>query len=284
MQTRSSPNLQTLHRLARQVNIEGYDKMPKELLYKKLQEQFNVDRLLRAENRSNKISVLNKNKKRKFEKEKEDDDKCSSSKSKRSSEEVPTMSAPLNKLDPIMLTPIGKKNLFYFTRPNGTKVRFNVDSLVDYLLVSGDFTDPETRLPFSDSDLKEIDRIAKISGSNKSSVFDAKHNTTLYNDSKFRRDALLGLERCAGEVVTDILELIENTHPDDAQMELAMREFPQFLDYFRQIREADPAYASKCISHWKSFLMGPPNKPNNDEFGLIALVCHFLRTCDLGHM
>ena len=128
------------------------------MLYKKLQEQFNVDRLLRAESRSNKLSVLNKSKKRKYEKERNDPD-SSSSKTKSSSEPIPIIKAPLNKLDPIMLTPIGKKNLFYFTRPNGTKVRFNIDTLVEYLLVSGDFTDPETRLPFSDEDLKEIDRI-----------------------------------------------------------------------------------------------------------------------------
>ena len=37
--------------------------------------------------------------------------------------------------------------------------RFNIESLVDYLLATGDFSDPETRLSFSDSDLKEIDSI-----------------------------------------------------------------------------------------------------------------------------
>jgi hypothetical protein len=31
------------------------------------------------------------------------------------------------------------------------------------------------------------------------------------------------LERCAGEVVTDILEIVESYDPDDAQMQLVMR-------------------------------------------------------------
>jgi hypothetical protein len=31
------------------------------------------------------------------------------------------------------------------------------------------------------------------------------------------------LERCAGEVVTDILEIVETYEPDDAQMQLVMR-------------------------------------------------------------
>lgn len=65
----------------------------------------------------------------------------------------------LNRLDPIMLAPIGKKKTFKFSRPNGTIVQFNVETLVDYLLTSGDFHDPETRLPFSDDNLREIDTI-----------------------------------------------------------------------------------------------------------------------------
>jgi hypothetical protein len=34
---------------------------------------------------------------------------------------------------------------------------------------------------------------------------------------------LLGLERCAGEVVTDMLTIIETCDPDEAQMRLVMR-------------------------------------------------------------
>lgn len=67
--------------------------------------------------------------------------------------------AKLNKFDPIMFIPIGKKKTFKFVRPNGSVVQFNVDTLVDYLLISGDFMDPETRLPFSEEDLAEIDKI-----------------------------------------------------------------------------------------------------------------------------
>jgi hypothetical protein len=32
---------------------------------------------------------------------------------------------------------------------------------VDFILASGDFSDPETRLPFSDKDLAEIDEIVR---------------------------------------------------------------------------------------------------------------------------
>ena len=50
-----------------------------------------------------------------------------------------------------------------------------------------------------------------------------RNHTELFADMKFRRDALQGLERCAGEVVTDILNIIETCDPDEAQMRLIMK-------------------------------------------------------------
>lgn len=32
-----------------------------------------------------------------------------------------------------------------------------------------------------------------------------------------------GLERCAGEVIADMLDIVENYDPDEAQMQLVMR-------------------------------------------------------------
>ncbi len=108
----------------------------------------------------------------------------------------------------------------------------------------------------------------------------------------------LGLERCAGEVITDILNIIETCDPDEAQMRLIMRglspihsilivlifnmlystfspsELPTFADYFRQLRDADPTFARHSMTHWTQFLEGPPNHPNEDTYGLIEV-----RTC-----
>lgn len=98
----------------------------------------------------------------------------------------------INKIDPIMLEPV-KKNAFFFIRPNGTVVAFNIDSLVDYLLFTGEFNDPETRIPFSDKDLMKIDTLAESFGLKRKSVYQAKLNAAqLYADLHFRRDALLG--------------------------------------------------------------------------------------------
>lgn len=49
-----------------------------------------------------------------------------------------------------------------------------------------------------------------------------KNNIQLYADKKFKRDALQGLERCAGEVVSEMLALVEDSDPEEAQMKLLM--------------------------------------------------------------
>jgi cellobiose phosphorylase len=46
---------------------------------------------------------------------------------------------------------------FEFTRTNGSVVVYNVETLVQYILATGDFSEPETRIPFSDEDLRRID-------------------------------------------------------------------------------------------------------------------------------
>ena len=60
------------------------------------------------------------------------------------------------------------------------------------MLTTGDFSDPETRIPFSDSDLKTIDMLVKSTGGVKNSIFEAKKQPNMFADMKFRRDALLG--------------------------------------------------------------------------------------------
>jgi hypothetical protein len=244
------------------MGVSNVDRLPKSILFNRLKTDYNFERLLRAEYR-------NATTKRKREE-----------KSSPSATESKKKAVKLNTLDPIMLTVIPRNaKTFKFSRPNGTVVQFNVATLIDYLLATGDFTDPETRIPFSEKDLQDIDALGVELGLGKSSVLAAKRNVNGYSEAKFRRDALLALERCAGEVIADMLQIVENYDPDEAQMELAMTEFPVFLDYYRQMKTADPEYAAKCLAHWRLFIAGPPNKPNHDEYGLLRVVSLFLRSC-----
>lgn len=126
--------------------------MSKTALYDRLNSECNFERLMRAEIRRSCKEAKSRKRKRSRERSKRTIHLAETS-------DPEAKRIKLNKVDPIMLAPIGKKETFKFSRPNGTKVQFNVDTLVDYLLTSGDFHDPETRLPFSDDDLREIDRI-----------------------------------------------------------------------------------------------------------------------------
>jgi len=175
--------------------------------------------------------------------------------------------------------------IFKYERPHGGVVAFNLEVLIDYILATGDFLDPETRQPFSDDALRDMDKAAEKAGLQKNSVLACKNQPQLFAEARFRRDALAGLERLAGEVVAGILHLIETSDPHEAQMRLLMRELPAFSDYYSQLHAADPLYASQCLLHWQAFITGPPNRPNDDHHGLIACVLAFLEQCkeDPGH-
>lgn len=187
---------------------------------------------------------------------------------------------PVNKVDPIMRVPLRRNGVWKFSRPNGGVVAFNSDTLADFMLASGDFHDPETRIPFTEEQLHEIDSICAKSQKNgakqRRSLVDAMRNPQVYVEARERRDALEGLERCAGELIADILEVIETVDPDDAQIRLVTHELPVFADLFRQLYEADSTYAYQCLEHWRAFIAGPPNRPNEDEFGLVDCVKHYL--------
>eukprot|EP00613_Pedinella_sp_CCMP2098_P047247 CAMPEP_0171835970 /NCGR_PEP_ID=MMETSP0992-20121227/11295_1 /TAXON_ID=483369 /ORGANISM="non described non described, Strain CCMP2098" /LENGTH=508 /DNA_ID=CAMNT_0012451885 /DNA_START=349 /DNA_END=1875 /DNA_ORIENTATION=+ len=150
----------------------------------------------------------------------------SSSASKLSTEKQPPL------VDPVMLTELGPHDpKWTFTRPNGQKVVYGALSLADYMLCSGDFTEPHTRVPFGDGDLSEIDALVALHSKSvllrqrrlqggvgegevegvvqRGSVLKAKQTPSLFEEGRFRRDALNGLERCAGEVVAEVVWVME---------------------------------------------------------------------------
>ena len=176
-------------------------------------------------------------------------------------------------IDPISFDQLGAHQ-FTFVRPNGTVCRFNVASLVQYIITTGHFYDPESRLEFSDEDLRQIDWIAKEGGLNLESVYDARRlQTKKYKDQAFVVDALSGLERCAGELVTEMLMIVENDtlSPESSQITLLTRVFPSFNDLMQQIRAADAEYAWQTASHFRELLRGPPNRPTKNRNGLLQV-------------
>ena len=64
---------------------------------------------------------------------------------------------------------------------------FNIESLVDFILATGDFSDPETRLPFSDQDLLEIDALVRTKCQSRLSrkFYHHSHTTLAMTSSNF---------------------------------------------------------------------------------------------------
>lgn len=87
---------------------------------------------------------------------------------------------------------------------------------------------------------------------------------------------LSGLERCAGDYVAKMLEVVESDDPEEGEMLLIMSLFPSFADIFEQIRRSDREYAKQCMNHFKAYLRGPKNRPNPDTSGLLAVILGFL--------
>lgn len=134
------------------------------------------------------------------------------------------------------------------------------------------------------------------------SVWEAKKNKHEFDEQKVKRDGLLGavyflclvsalsawsltclycvgstgLERCAGEFVTKMLEVVESDDPEEGEMMLIMSLFPSFSHIFEQIRKSDKEYAKQCMNHFTAYLLGPKNRPTEDESGLLPVILGFL--------
>merc|ERR1712137_398600 len=87
---------------------------------------------------------------------------------------------------------------FVLERENGTTLKVDASSFIDYILSSGDFHDPETRLPLSEETLEMLDVFGRRLG--KPSVREAREGLAdMIELQKYVRDELSGLENIAGE-------------------------------------------------------------------------------------
>jgi len=273
--------------LAKQAQLEKFEKLSKKELYARLKQQYDFERLKRAQ----KFSY-----KRKLEESHEGGASSSAPGSGCGSHDAapcctvqePAMkkrrSGSINIVDPIMFTKVGKQK-FVYVRPNGKAVQYNIAPLVDYILCTGDFCEPETRIPFTDADLKKIDEAAIKYNLKKQSVLEARKNVAFYSELKFRRDAIFGLERCLAELAAGMLAAVEEADwelAELAQMRLVMQLLPGFADAWAQLRAADAPAARAALRHHREYLAGPPNRPARDPQGLQAVVQGFLDQLEQG--
>ncbi|OQR95692.1 hypothetical protein THRCLA_07644 [Thraustotheca clavata] len=273
METRSCPSMDELHGLARVMGMKYFRHLSKLELHQALQRQMHHAKKAQEASRKKKGKKKRKAKKYWWRKTKKNTKRDQG----------------LNTVDPIMLTELGP-HTFRFVRPNGTVVVYNLDSLIAYILATGDFSEPETRIPFPDDMLRQLDTEvcprrgtlsvilrAKAAGLELQSVVTAKANKAQFEQQKIKRDGLLGLERCAGEVVTEMLQVIEDEDSEEGEMRLVMEIFPNFADLYSQLKMNDPEYAAQCHKHYLEYLQGPPNRPTVDESGLYQVVVEFMK-------
>ncbi|CBJ26071.1 conserved unknown protein [Ectocarpus siliculosus] len=159
-------------------------------------------------------------------------------------------------------------------------VTYNVESLVLYLLESGDFQEPTTRRPFSLVQLADLDALAAKAGAKvKGSLVQSYHEgQEKYVERRERREMLVGADRCLGDIVSEMLATIEDNDEshEDAHIYLCTL-FPQFSHIFSEMKEADEEYARQCLEQHIALLRGPPNRPTakslSSEQGDLLTAC-----------
>jgi len=219
-------------------------------------------------------TAQHKDKKKKSTKEQDDEEEEESKWQEEEEEEDESLP-----VDPVLLTRIEPNEVtFTFVRPNGSKVIYRVSSLIDYMIYTGNFHEPETAIEFSQEDLRELDRLAHKAKMGKRSVCLAKAQPEQYVPRRFSESALVGLERCCGELVGEVPDIIEKSESRDrAQSTLYNEVFPEIRHYYEQIKEVDREFAKQSAQSWINFIRGPPNRPVKDKHGLIPLCIKFLK-------
>ena len=169
------------------------------------------------------------------------------------------------------MEPVAPSRMFVFTRKNGSQAIFDAVVLVEYMLSSGDFSDPLTRTPFTKTDLENLDRKVASLGEERQSVAKASQNRVKYTSAKSDRDAILGLERYLGEQVCTMLDIIEQVNGDGIRVEEAEENIlfllPIFQRNFQLMFRTDEEFAEQCLKQFRSFLVGPPNRPIRNHHG-----------------
>jgi hypothetical protein len=158
--------------------------------------------------------------------------------------------------------------------PSGACIHYNLSSFVQYLTVTRDFTDPVTRLPLQIDDLERIQLKILTSGLQLPNVLE------LYQQPKpvEAHSDVRSIEACLGELITDMLKLIERRRPsrDDQEYRLLVI-FSEFEIPFHEFKSLNLEAAYHALASWISLLRGPPKKPTRDPSALLSRAVAHLR-------
>ena len=173
---------------------------------------------------------------------------------------------PTGNVDPITLDELGN-NIFTFITPHGHDIKYNIESLVQYIDSSGDFRDPVSRYPFSSDDIMNIDQ--KINDNEDlthlPSLKNIRENSHQYCVQKQKKEECQNLEACLGELVVEMLDIIESPSMGPRTTEVAeMRMYALLSEFdapFKLLKSIDIEQARQSLLTWLVFLRGPAKRP-----------------------
>lgn len=156
--------------------------------------------------------------------------------------------------DPVC--PITMTNLVYpyftFKPPEGPLIYYDLESLANFLVCSGEFRDPKTRIKYNIDIIKKIDqmmkssrkKIAPIDGKQFINVEKAMNDKEFYRKKKEKENEFLVIDRELDIVTSKLLKYIEN----DNTTEIFEQKIIPYIHYFRKIKELSKSYAETCFN------------------------------------
>jgi hypothetical protein len=137
----------------------------------------------------------------------------------------------------------------YPFRPKGQRIfiYYNLKDLVEYLLSSGDFRDPETRQEYSSNDLQLINDLKKQNKIPGKSIISAHKNIGFYKKKKENEDDILIIERCLDDIISSMRNLLidadRRRHAQHTLHNLLFLSFRMFFKRFVQISDISGSHA-----------------------------------------
>lgn len=159
-------------------------------------------------------------------------------------------------------------------------IYYNLKSLVDYLIISGDFRDPKTREPYSEHVLKSIDKCRKKVGMKGKSVYHASKNTSYYRKKREKDEDIVVFERFLDEIVSSIRNMMETPQTSNPTNSLNNYHLPIFHRYFKSMYYKSKENAKYFLSHTIHVISGTKQRCTPDPNGVKSLILQFLYTVE----
>jgi hypothetical protein len=168
-----------------------------------------------------------------------------------------------------------------YTTPVGSKIEYNVESLVNFLTSTKDFRDPVTRIPYALNDILRLDKQSRcMVNSDKNDLLGKFTDRTEHQadvTSRQRLQELQSLETCLGEMISDMQKVVEKRiTTSDAELRLSLL-FSEFEGPYAYMKSLDIQTAYVNLMSWIQFIKGPPKRPTLNPSGSLNLVIDFLK-------